>query len=69
MDWCLIGRRKHFSESEPSKATRPLRTSKNQENQEKLENTSKKQEVIIWMQGIQDISVHGEAAQGAQAAP
>jgi hypothetical protein len=69
MDWCLIGRPNHFSESEPSKAPRPLRTSKNHENQEKQENTSKKQEIIIWMQGIQEITVHGEAAQGAQVAP
>ena len=35
----------------------------------KHENTSKKHEIIIWMQGIQEISVHGEPAQGAQAAP
>ena len=58
-----------MSTAKQPKAPRPLRKHKNQENQEKQENTSKKQEIIIWMQGIQDITVHGEAAQGAQAAP
>jgi hypothetical protein len=47
------------STAKQPKAPRPLRKHKNQENQEKQENTSKKQEIIIWMQGIQEIAVHG----------
>ena len=58
-----------MSTAKQPKAPRPPRKHKNQENHEKHENTSKKQEIIIWMQGMQDITVHGEAAQGAQAAP
>ena len=58
MDWCLIGRPNQFSKSEPPKAPRPIRTNKNQENQEK-QTTSKNQEIIIWKQGIQEITVHG----------
>ena len=60
-----------LSTAKQPKAPRPLRKGKNDEKHEKQENTSKKHEIIIiiWMQGIQEIAVHGEADQGAQAAP
>ena len=58
-----------MSTAKQPNAPRPCRKAKIYEKHEKQENTSKKQEIIIWMQGIQKITVHGEAAQAAQAAP